>query len=206
MKSTILRMLAMLAVSLVLLSGCKSKKPQAQPEAGSKAPEFTLSNFDGNEVSLSDYEGKIVVLEWFNYECPYVVHHYGGNTSTMVQLANKYKSKNVVWLAVNSTKHLTTEQNKDFAEKYEIPYPILDDRSGSIGHAYKATNTPNMFIIDTKGNIAYEGAIDNSPMGKTLAGQELINYVDKALAELTQGKAVSTPKTKPYGCTVKYAQ
>jgi len=202
MKNAIFTLLAILAILVLVLSGCESKKPQAD----SKAPEFTLTNFDGKEVSLSDHKGKIVVLEWFNYECPYVIYHYGDNTNTMVKLANQYKDKNVVWLAVNSTKHLTVEKNKDFAEKYKVPFPILDDSSGEVGRAYKATNTPHMFIIDTKGNIAYEGAIDNSPMGKTPTGQEAINHVDKALAELTAGKAVSVPKTEPYGCTVKYAE
>ncbi|MHC4482792.1 MAG: redoxin domain-containing protein, partial [Planctomycetota bacterium] len=110
----------------------------------------------------------------------------------------------VVWLAVNSTNHTTVKQNKDWAAKHKLPYPILDDRPGAVGRAYGATNTPHMYIISTEGNIVYEGAIDNSPNGKTPDGEKMINYVDKALAELTAGKAVSTAKTKPYGCSVKY--
>ncbi len=168
-----------------------------------KTPEFTLTSFDGKTVSLSDYKGKIVVLEWFNLECPFVQYHYNTAT-TMVALANKYKGK-IVWLAVNSTSHTTPEANKTFAEKHKLPYLILDDRTGKIGRAYNATNTPHIFIIDTKGYIAYDGAIDNSPMGNTPQGQELINYADKALTELTAGKTVSLKETKPYGCTVKYA-
>jgi len=199
MRNTILTILAVL---LAVLSSCGHKEPATANEASSKAPEFTLKNFDGKEVSLSDYTGKIVVLEWFNYECPFVIYHYE-KVTTMVELANKYKDKDVVWLAVNSTKHLTTEKNKNFAENYKLSYPILDDRSGKVGRAYSAKTTPHMFIINTKGNIVYDGAIDNSPMGRKKEG--VINYVDKALAELTGGKAISTPKTKPYGCSVKYA-
>ena len=124
----------------------------------------------------------------------------------MIDLADKYKNKGVVYLAINSTAHQTTEKNKAYAEKYKIPFPILDDRSGETGHAYKAKTTPHMFIINTQGNIVYEGAIDNAPLGKTSEGEAKLNYVDKALTELIAGKQVSTPKTKPYGCSVKYAK
>jgi len=192
-----------LAVSVVILSGCESKEPAEQPQAAGKSPAFTLESFDDKEISLSDYKGKIVVLEWFNDECPFVKYHYE-TAPTMVKLANKYKDKNVVWLAINSTNHTTVNQNKEFAAKHNIPYPILDDRPGKVGRAYEATNTPHMYIIDTTGSIAYEGAIDNSPLGNKK--EVVINYVDKALAELTGGKMVSTPKTKPYGCSVKYAR
>lgn len=204
MKKTIFTTAAILAISVVILSGCKSKEPAEEPEASKKGPEFTLKSFDGKEVSLSDYKGKIVVLEWFNDECPYVRYHYD-TVHTMVELANKYKAKNVVWLAINSTNHTTPQQNKDFAAKHNLPFPILDDRPGNVGRAYGATNTPHMFIIDKKGNIAYKGAIDNNT-SIDANKKDVINYVDRALTELTSSKAVSTPKTKPYGCSVKYAR
>ena len=201
MRKLIFASIVILAAMAVILSGCKSK----EPEAGKEAPGFTLKSFEGEEISLSDYKGEIVVLEWFNDECPFVRYHYD-TVHTMVELANKYRAKNVIWLAINSTSHTTPKQNKDFAAGHNLPYAILDDRPGKVGRAYRATNTPHMFIIDAKGNIAYEGAIDNSPRGKTKEGEKPTNYVDKALAELTSGKAVSVPKTTPYGCTVKYAR
>ena len=179
------------------------RPPVERPEAGKPAPQFTLKSFDGKTVRLSDYRGKIVVLEWLNFECPFVKYHYG-KPQTMLKLANKYKRKNVVWLAVNSTSHTTPEANKGFAEKQKLPYPILDDRPGRVGRAYGAKTTPHMYIISPRGRIVYDGGIDNSPNGRTPAGQELTNYVDKALTELTARKAVSTAKTKPYGCSVKY--
>lgn len=187
------------------LSSQTSPKSEEQPtkhEAAGNALAFELKSFDGKTISLADYKGKIVVLEWFNYECPFVKYHYE-QTNTMVELANKYKDKDVVWLAVNSTSHSTVEKNIKFAQKHKLSYPILDDRSGLVGHSYKAKTTPHMFVIDVNGELVYEGAIDNSPMGKNKEG--LVNYVDKALAELTAGKAVSNQKTKPYGCSVKYA-
>ena len=142
------------------------------------------------------------MLEWFNYECPFVTYHYG-KVKTMTTLANEYKDKNVVWLAINSTGHLVTEKNKEFAGKHEISYPILDDRTGKIGRAYGAKTTPHMFIIDTEGKIVYSGAIDNSPRGKKK--ENAINYADKVLTELTTGKTISISNTEPYGCSVKYA-
>lgn len=178
------------------------ERPQ-RLDAGRPAPPFTLSSFDGKTVSLSDYRGKTVVLEWLNFECPFVKYHYG-SPKTMIKLANKYKNNNVVWLAINSTNHTTPEANKEFAQEQKLPYPILDDRSGKVGRAYGAKTTPHMYIISPRGRIVYEGGIDNSPNGRIPPGQELTNYVDKALAELTAGRAVSTPKSNPYGCTVKY--
>jgi len=203
MKKTILTMLAALAVSVLAVGVCHCKEKEGESGEDVKAPQFTLKNYDGKEVSLSDCAGKIVVLEWFNYECPFVVYHYE-KPKTMASLAAKYKDKDVVWLAVNSTKHLTTEKNKAFAEEHKLGYPILDDRAGKVGRAYSAKTTPHMFIIDTEGKIVYDGAIDNSPMGRKK--EDAVDYVDTALAALTAGKAVSTAKTKPYGCSVKYAR
>ena len=194
---------AVLAASVVCLYGCERKKTPPEPQNAKTAPDFTLKNYDGKQVGLSDYKAKIVVLEWFNYECPFVLYHYE-KIKTMITLAEKYKNKNVVWLAVNSTKHLTTEKNKNFADKFKLPYPILDDRNGKVARAYNAKTTPHIFVIDTKGKIAYSGAIDNSPLGRKKEGT--INYVDQALAELTDAKSVTTANIKSYGCSVKYAK
>ena len=197
----------------MLLAGCGSREPeeepstqsteQTEPEVARKAPNFTLNSFDGKTIRLSDYKGKIVVLEWFNYECPFVLRHYGSQPM-MIGLAIKYRDKNVVWLAINSTSHATPQANLEFAQKRKLPYPILDDRLGTVGRAYGAMTTPHMYVINTKGGIAYQGAIDNNETGRKTQG--VINYVDKALAELTAGKQVSKTDTMPYGCTVKYPQ
>ena len=213
MDSKISTLLLVLALSVVVLIGCGSREPeeepstqtpeQIEPAVARKAPEFKLNSFDGKTISLSDYKGKIVVLEWFNYECPFVLRHYG-RQPTMIGLANKYKDRNVVWLVINSTSHATPEANLEFAEKRSLPYPILDDRSGKVGRAYGARTTPHMYVIDTKGSIAYQGAIDNDERGRK--GPNAINYVDKALTELIGAKEVSTTDTMSYGSTVKYAQ
>lgn len=206
-------LLAVLALSVTVLIGCGSREPaeesstktskESETAVARKAPEFKLNSFDGRTISLSDYRGKIVVLEWFNYECPFVLRHYG-NKSTMIGLANQYRDRNVTWLSINSTSHATPEANIEFAQKRNLPYPILDDRSGRVGRAYGAKTTPHIYVIDTKGGIAYQGAIDNNETGRKTQG--IINYVDKALTELAAGKQVSTTDTMPYGCTIKYAQ
>ncbi|HUW20311.1 MAG TPA: thioredoxin family protein [Sedimentisphaerales bacterium] len=203
MRTTVFGMAVILATAGVLFTCGQSKAAETRPAAGSKAPAFMLKSFDGKEISLSDYAGKIVVLEWFNYECPFVRYHYE-KAGTMVELANRYRDKNVVWLAINSTSHATPDQNKEFADRHKLPYPILDDRLGAVGRAYGAKSTPHMYIIDTNGVIAYSGAIDNSPLGREKEG--VINYVDRALAELTAGKPVSAAATEPYGCSVKYGK
>ncbi len=168
-----------------------------------KAPDFTLENYDGNEISLSDHKGKIIVLEWFNYECPFSKYIHM-QTDLADDLSKKYEDKDVIFLAINSTHHAKPEKSKEFAEKHGISYPILDDRSGKVGKAYDAKTTPHMFVIDKNGHIAYEGAFDNAPLGKKQ--NDVTNYVAKALDELLAGKQVSVSETKPYGCSVKYAK
>ncbi|UCG59642.1 MAG: redoxin domain-containing protein [Phycisphaerales bacterium] len=180
----------------------RSESRQRIEQLGKKAPEFKLESFDGKTISLSDYKDKIVVLEWLNFECPFSRHHYA-KVNTMVDLARKYKGQNVVWFAVNSTSHVSPGANKDFSKRHKLQYPILDDRSGKIGKAYGAKTTPHMYIIKD-GMIVYDGAIDDNAQ-LTKPKNSVTNYVDKALTELTTGRAVSTPNTKPYGCTVKYA-
>jgi peroxiredoxin len=180
----------------------RSGRQALAADSDKKAPDFTLSTFDGKPVKLSDYRGKTVVLEWMNTECPFSRYHYA-TKPTMVELAKKYKNQNVVWLTINSTSHTTPQINHDFVKQYKIQSPILDDRSGKVGKEYGAKTTPHIFIVNARGNIVYEGAIDNAPVGK-VEGDEYVNYVDKALLEIIGGKAVSIPKTKSYGCSVKY--
>lgn len=212
LKKTVL--LAITLALMLVFPGCEKKAPE--PEVSeSEAPEIpvpqsleaadvVLLDQQAKEVKLSDYAGKIIVLEWMNYDCPFVKPHY--ENGTFAELAKKYADKNVIWLGVNSTNYATVETNKAWANQHNVPYSILDDRQGKLGKAYKAMTTPHIYIIDTKGQIAYSGAIDNAPLGKLTEGQtEVMNYVDKALAEITSGKAVTLTETKPYGCTVKYA-
>lgn len=173
---------------------------------GSPAPDFSLKDSDGTMHKLSDYtkQGKIVVLEWFNPECPFIKLHFEKQT-TMVDMYNHYKNKNVVVLAIDSTNSGNPNFGKDGAAKknWKIDFPILVDADGKVGKMYGAKTTPHMFVIDKHGNLAYQGAIDNDPKNEKTA-KEKHNYVRAALDQLIAGKKVSEPETKSYGCSVKY--
>jgi peroxiredoxin len=165
-----------------------------------KAPDFTLKDLNGNSVSLADHKDKIVVLEWINRGCPYVVRHYKEKTHTSI--AADYKDKGVVYLAIDSSHDQSDDRNRQWVEQHSIAYPILNDASGEVGRAYGARTTPHMFIIQD-GVIVYNGAIDDDARGSNQPG-ERINYVRRALDELLAGSAVSVATTRPYGCGVKY--
>ncbi len=167
---------------------------------GDTAPNFTLEDTAGNEVSLSDYSGKVVVLEWLNPDCPFVQRHY--KDGTMKKLATAYGEKGVVWLTVNSTNYMDEAANAKFKASNDLPYTILVDQSGEVGHLYDAKTTPHMYIIDGEGELVYIGAIDDDPRGTK--GGAATNYVAVALDEVLADKAVTTAETKPYGCSVKY--
>src|SRR4051794_36096768 len=158
------------------------EKSQGKAQIGQPAPSFTLSDQNGKTVSLNDLKGKIVVLEWWNNECPIVQRHY--KDEAMNKLANKWTEKDVVWLAVNSTGGKNNDDNKKAASDWKMGRPVLNDAAGNVGHSYGATNTPHMYVIDQSGKLVYMGAIDNDPRGDK---SEKVNYVDKALTELTSG-------------------
>jgi peroxiredoxin len=184
-----------------------AKPTEAKLEIGKAAPAFELKDLDGKAVKLADYKGKVVVLEWFNPECPFVVHQH--SEGVLKDAAAKATKDGVVWLAINSSgpgkEGNGVEKNKKAVADWKMAYPVLVDEDGTVGMAYGSKNTPTMYIIDAKGMLAYHGAIDNAPEGKPEGGT-LVSYVENALAELKAGKAVSKAETKPYGCGVKYAK
>jgi len=192
-------MTAMALVTIITVAAIAVAGPGV--DVGDKAPSFTLKDSAGNAVSLSDYKGKVVVLEWVNPDCPFVKRHY--QEGSMKNLTSAYSESGMVWLTINSTNYMDQAANAAFAKKEGIGWPILVDQDGTVGHTYGAATTPHMFIIDTSGKVAYEGAIDDDPRGNKEASART-NYVAKALDQVLDGKAVSTPETKPYGCSVKY--
>ena len=206
MRKVLIPAAALLAVALMLSSRAIADHHEGDKAAkatiGKPAPEFSLQDQNGKTVKLSDYKGKVVVLEWFNQGCPYVVRHY--KTKTMTSTADKYKDQDVVWLAINTTADKTAEDNKTSAEAWSISYPILSDKTSQVAQAYGAKTTPHMFIIDKEGKLVYNGAIDDDSSADGTKGDKATNYVAKALDEVLAGKPVSTPETKPYGCGVKY--
>lgn len=175
---------------------------------GQRAPDFTLKDTDGKEQSLSAYlaQGKAVVLEWFNPDCPFVKHHHLTN-QTMSDVEKAFRSRGVVWLAVNSgapgNQGAGLERNRKAKREYKISYPIVLDESGTVGRAYGAKTTPRMFVIGKDGTVIYAGAIDSD---KELKGAGKTNYVERALTQHLAGEAVAMAQTTSYGCSVKYAK
>lgn len=179
----------------------------AAVRVGQPAPDFTARTSTGQTVRLGDYRGRIVVLEWANHECPFVVKHY--QSGNMQKLQQEAKAKGVVWLSIVSSApgqqgFVTAEQaNAILKERKASPTAVLLDPEGTIGRLYGARTTPHMFVIDRSGILQYMGAIDDAP-GLNQDPTKANNYVRAALQQLMAGQKVTTPTTQPYGCSVKY--
>lgn len=168
----------------------------AQPKVGVSAPQFNLKDQAGTAHSLSQYKGKVVVLEWTNPTCPFVVKHY--ERDTMTQLAAVHPG--VVWLTINSSHYTTDAKNKVWAQREGVRY-VLNDASGEVGRRYGAKTTPQMFVINAEGVLVYQGAIDDNPY---FDDRKSVNYVAEALKDLAAKRPVQKAETRPYGCSVKY--
>jgi peroxiredoxin len=183
-----------------------AKDPAA--EVGSAAPTFTLTDTHGQKHSLAEFKGKYVVLEWLNYDCPFVGKHYRSNN--MQSLQKKYTGKGVVWLSIVSSKpgsqgyYPPDEMNRLTREKGAAPTAVLMDSDGEVGHAYGARTTPQMVVIDPQQRVIYNGAIDNIRSTEVEDIPKATNYVAAALDEAMNGKEVTVKTSQPYGCSVKY--
>ena len=218
------------AALAVLLAGCPSSRPSSAtptpssekkpsiasappappngPEhavVGQKAPDFTLTDLDGNTVKLAAFAGKTIVLEWFNPQCPFIKQ---AHTHTLKDYGNDLVKKGVVVLAINSAapgkQGNDPKENAAARETFGIAYPILLDPTGQVGKRYGATNTPHMFVIDDKGTLVYEGAIDDTQGGDPDPGETVTNYVEQALQSIANGTPMQPTHTKAWGCGVKY--
>ncbi len=176
---------------------------------GQPAPNFTLADANGRSVSLSDFRGRTVVLEWNNPDCPSVRKHYdSGNMQGAQATAAR---DGVVWLTINSGApgnqgHVNGAEARAFvASASARPAAYLLDPGGDVGRAYDARATPHMFVIDGAGTLVYAGAIDDRPTTNPADVDGARNHVLAALSDLRAGRAVSVPTSRPYGCSVKYA-
>lgn len=178
-------------------------------EVGSPAPNFALRDLAGNRYKLSDHRGKIVVLEWYNPECPFVVYAHGED-GPLHELGDRWTKEGVVWFAINSgapgKQGAGVELNVAKQKEYGFAYPVLLDETGETGRKYQAKTTPHMYVIDAEGTLVYAGGLDNAGFGKVSDGGELKPYVEQVLDDLTAGRPASVQTSKPYGCSVKYAK
>ena len=174
---------------------------------GQPAPTFTATDLSGKPVSLSDFKGKTVVLEWHNFGCPFVQKHY--KSGNMQALQKKFGGE-VVWLSVNSTNaghqdyQAPAVLTKALADAGAAPTRYVMDEPGQVGLAYGAKATPHMYIIDPSGKVVYNGAIDDKRSANVEDVKTAKNFVVAALEELKAGKPVSNASNSPYGCTIKY--
>ncbi len=191
-KSALITSVAALAGIFLYSQSVAAPKPDAQAKIGSAAPDFTLKDAFGKEFKLSEFKGKIVVLEWINQQCPVSRGHH--QKKTMQDTYKKYADQ-IVWMAIDTGVKNKPEENRVYAAKMGLAYPILHDADGKVGRLYGAKTTPHMFVINKDGKLVYDGAIDNE--GST-------NYVAAAVDATVDGKPVAKSKTESYGCPVKY--
>lgn len=197
------------SVAIALLAAAGAPTASAQAVAGRAAPAFTLPDSHGKSLSLGTFAGKVVVLEWWNPECPFVQKHY--SSGNMQKLQREWTAKGVVWLTVSSSgpgKQGFVDGAKADAlmkEKTGGSTAVLLDHDGKVGRAYGAKTTPHMFVIDGKGKVVYAGGIDDKPSTDVADLATAKNHVSAALAEVLAGKPVSVASSAPYGCGVKYA-
>ena len=198
------RWITLIAVTLGLISS----NAAAAPEINQPAPDFTLQNSQGQPVALSRFQGKYVVLEWYNKDCPFVRKQY--DSGNMQALQRKYTDMGVVWLTINTSApgkegYMTpSEAQANRTKEKSAATDLLLDPEGKVGKLYAAKTTPHMFVINPAGRVVYMGAIDDRPTVDVADIPGAKNYVARALDQAMAGKPVTDPLTKPYGCSVKY--
>lgn len=180
----------------------------AAATVGQPAPAFKGTDVAGKPVSLADFKGKYVVLEWNNPNCPFVLKHYDSNN--MQALQKRFGAESVAWVAVNSTSEMHSDYMAPdrlaawFKQKNAAPTAVIMDTQGEIGRAFGAKVTPHMFVIDPKSTVIYAGAIDDKRTANAADAKAANNYVVAALADARGGKPVATASSAAYGCSIKY--
>lgn len=182
---------------------------QAAVEIGAQAPEFSGTTADGKTVRLSDYKGKVVVLEWNNPFCPFVRKHY--DAGNMQALQKEYTAKDIIWLSINSSAkgkqgyldgaalQEQLKKNANAATAYII------DAEGTIGRLYQAKTTPQMFVISKEGSVIYNGAIDSISSADISDIAKADPYVKNAIDATIKGQSIKISTSAPYGCSIKYS-
>ena len=205
MKTPVKNLLLISALGAALSLGVSAMAA----EVGQPAPDFTLTDIDGHTHTLSSYQGKLVVLEWVNPECPIVQKHYN-KSGNIPGLQKTYTAQGVVWLSINSAASgqqgdFNPAQVKAWMQKVgAAPTDYFRDQTGMVGHLYGAKTTPHIFIINPAGTLVYAGGIDSIASADPADIARATNYVNAAMADLAAGRLVVLSNTRPYGCSVKY--
>ena len=200
MKNAILILMMLFAFSFALLA--------QEAKIDQQAPDFKLEDINGMDVLLSDYSGKIVVLEWINFDCPYVRKHY--QSENIPKMQEKYTKQGVIWMAICSSApgkegYLPVGEIKKRIKQYNAKMSFyLIDSDGKVGKMYGAKTTPHFFIINKEGKLVYSGAVDDKPSTNIEDIKSARNYVAEVVDALLSGGNPPVKVTKPYGCSVKY--
>lgn len=201
MRKKLLHLFIMLFASASFLVGQEAKIDET-------APDFTLPDINGMDVVLSGYSGKIIVLEWINFDCPYVRKHY--ESKNIPQMQEKYTKQGVVWMSICSSApgkqgYFATGEIRKRIQQYNAKMTFyLIDSEGTVGKKYGAKTTPHFFIIDKNGKLVYAGAVDDKASTDIEDIKTARNYIVEVLDGLLSGKNPPVKVTKPYGCSVKY--
>ncbi len=171
-------------------------------KVGEPAPNFTLNDARGKSHTLADYQGKLVLLQWINPDCPICRRVNESGITTKMAKAIRAIEKKFVHLTIHSTHYMEPKKSVAYLKQHKVKAPVLDDRGGKVGHLYGAKTTPHMYVIDKKGILRYAGAIDDDPNGTNREGAT--NYVINAVRQIAAGETVAPDMTKAYGCPVKY--
>src|SRR5215471_8334546 len=208
--SRTLAVAAITAFGALAVEHATAVSPASVAKPGDPAPSFSAPDLVGRTVHLSDYAGKITVLEWTNDGCPFVGKHY--DSGNMQALQQKYTAAGVVWLTIASSApgeqgYVTPADAKaDLAQWHAAPTDFLLDPDGVVGHLYDARATPHMVVIDRAGRIVYMGAIDDTPSTRLADVKTAHNYVTAALDAVAAGQPVAVASTRAYGCSIKYKE
>lgn len=203
-----MRKLTIIAIMFAAIFTAQLTAKNTKAEIGKEAPNFTLTSAEGNSHSLADFKGKYVVLEWVNFDCPFVKKHYG--SKNMQTLQKELTSKDVVWLSICSSAegkqgHFKGKELLDrIASEGSNATAYLIDQDGSVGKMYGAKTTPHCYVVSPEGNLIYAGAIDDKASADAEDIKTSKNLVKSCIDEAMSGNEITTSTSKPYGCGVKY--
>ena len=201
------RGVSFVAGALMILVGSKAGLAETA-KVDQTAPNFTLTDSEGKKHSLADFKGKYVVLEWVNYDCPFVGKHY--KSGNMQKLQKEYTDKGVVWLSICSSApgkqgyFEGDELHERMKRVNAVPTAYLIDADGAVGKMYEAKTTPHMYVINPSGVLIYAGGIDNIPSTDREDIGKATNYVQTVMDAALSGKPLPVKATRSYGCSVKY--
>jgi len=186
---------------LLILASLASAVSFASPEINKAVTDFSGKTIQGKTVKLSDFKGKIVVLEWYNPTCPYVKKFY--SVGKMQEFQTQVTTAGHVWITINTGGKISDLADAMTKDKNKASV-VIDDADGTIGRLFEAKTTPQCFVINREGVLVYKGAIDSIASTKSADIDKATNYVLAAVASTQDNKKVEVSSTKTYGCGIKY--